>query len=326
MRIAVDLMGGDFAPQAIAEGCRLALEQHQELQLIVAGTADALGLLPKTERIERLLCTSVIETGEQPLRAIREKKDSSLVLALNCVKDGRAEGIVSAGSTGAVMSGALFQIGRIKGIHRPALAPILPTLKGRAMLIDCGANPDCKPEYLSQFAAMGAAYMKLIEGVENPAVALINIGTEEEKGTDSLRAAHQMLKASKLNFIGNMEPRSMLEGDAQVLVCDGLVGNIALKTMEGTVNYLLTNMKSAMLSNFKSKLGALLTKDSLRKVKHGLDYTEYGGAPLLGVAGVVIKAHGNSTARSFANAMNQAVYCIEKDIPGQIRLALESSL
>jgi glycerol-3-phosphate acyltransferase PlsX len=275
------------------------------------------------DRMVLRACGSVIETGEQPLKAIRDKKDSSLVLGLNMVRDGEADAFITAGSTGAAMSGALFNVGRIKGIHRPALAPVLPTLKGHAMLIDCGANPDCKPEYLVQFAAMGAAYMSAVENVDNPRVALINIGAEEEKGSELYRSVHQLLKASKLNFVGNIEPRDVLNGDADVLVCDGFAGNMVLKTMEGTVGYLMTNIRTALMESYKTKVGALLIKGAMRQVKRKLDYTEYGGAPLLGVNGVVIKAHGNSTAHSFANAIDQVVHCVERDVPGRIKKALE---
>ncbi|MFR1758317.1 MAG: phosphate acyltransferase PlsX, partial [Christensenellaceae bacterium] len=206
--------------------------------------------------------------------------------------------------------------------HRPALAPLLPTLKGHAILIDCGANADCKADYLVQFAAMGAAYMESVENVKKPRVALINIGAEEEKGNELYRTVHQKLKASPLNFVGNIEPRDILSGEADVLVCDGFSGNMVLKSMEGTVGYLMTQIQSALMGSLKTKLGALMIKDAMRKVKHSMDYTEYGGAPLLGVDGVVIKAHGNSTARSFANAMDQVVHCVTMDVPGRIQKVL----
>ena len=322
MRIAVDAMGGDNAPQAIIEGTLLALERHPDLEVTLLGRQEDMERCLAGRgagRITTVHCPSVIEMGEEPLRVIREKKDSSMVQGQMMLKRREVDAFISAGSTGAAMSGALFNVGRIKGIHRPALAPLLPTKTGRVMLIDCGANADCKAEYLVQFAAMGAAYMEAVENVKNPRVALINIGTEEEKGSELYRNVHQMLKASSLNFIGNMEPRDILDGGADVLVCDGFSGNMVLKSLEGAINFMMYQMKGAMMSTLKSKIGALLVKDSLRGVKHTLDYTEYGGAPLLGVDGVVIKAHGNSTARSFANAMDQAVHCIEQQVPERIK-------
>ncbi len=325
MRIAVDAMGGDHAPGAIIEGALLALERHPDMEIVLLGRREAmLETLAGREnpRITLEDCPSVIETGEDPLRAIRTKKDSSMVRGQLMLKERQVDAFITAGSTGAAMSGALFNVGRIKGIHRPALAPLLPTLKGHAILIDCGANADCKADYLVQFAAMGAAYMESVENVQQPRVALINIGAEEEKGNELYRTVHQKLKASSLNFVGNIEPRDILNGDADVLVCDGFSGNMVLKSMEGTVGYLMTQIKSALMSSFKSKVGALMIKDAMRQVKHSMDYTEYGGAPLLGVDGVVIKAHGNSTARSFANAMDQVVHCVKMDVPGRIKKVL----
>ncbi len=325
MRIAVDAMGGDNAPGAIIEGALLAMERHPDMEVTLLGRKEAmLAVLAGREnaRITLVDCPSVIETGEDPLRAIRAKKDSSMVQGQMLLKERQVDAFITAGSTGAAMSGALFNVGRIKGIHRPALAPLLPTLKGHAILIDCGANADCKADYLVQFAAMGAAYMESVENVKQPRVALINIGAEEEKGNELYRTVHQKLKASTMNFVGNIEPRDILNGDADVLVCDGFSGNMVLKSMEGTVGYLMTQIKSALMGGLKTKLGALMIKDAMRKVKHSMDYTEYGGAPLLGVDGVVIKAHGNSTARSFANAMDQVVHCVTMDVPGRIKKIL----
>jgi len=326
MRIAVDAMGGDNAPGAIIEGALLALERHADMEITLLGRIDDMKAVlgdRNPDRITLVDCPSVIETGEDPLRAIRAKKDSSMVQGQMLLKNKQVDAFITAGSTGAAMSGALFNVGRIKGIHRPALAPLLPTLgPNRALLIDCGANAECKPEYLVEFAAMGAAYMEAVEGVKNPRVGLINIGVEEEKGSELYRVVHQMLKKSNLNFVGNIEPREVLTGDADVLVCDGFAGNMVLKSMEGTVNYLMANLKKALMSTFKAKLGALLVKDAMKDVKKKLDYTAIGGSPLLGVEGVVIKAHGNSTANSFANAIEQVVTCVEKDVPGRIKKLL----
>ena len=326
MRIAVDAMGGDNAPGAIIEGALLALERHADMEITLLGRMDDMKAVlgdRNPDRVTLVDCPSVIETGEDPLRAIRAKKDSSMVQGQMLLKNKEVDAFITAGSTGAAMSGALFNVGRIKGIHRPALAPLLPTLgPNRALLIDCGANAECKPEYLVEFAAMGAAYMEAVEGVKNPCVGLINIGVEEEKGSELYRTVHQMLKKTNLNFVGNIEPREVLTGDAEVLVCDGFAGNMVLKSMEGTVNYLMTNLKKALMSTFKAKMGALLVKDAMKDVKKKLDYTAIGGSPLLGVEGVVIKAHGNSTAKSFANAIEQVVICVEKDVPGRIKKIL----
>ncbi len=325
MRIAVDAMGGDFAPKEIVQGSVLALERYPELTITLVGLQDAMEQAlgeASRERLTLLHAPSVIATGEPPLEAIRKKKDSSLIMGLDLVKQGVADAFISAGSTGAVMSGALFHLGRIKGIARPALAPMLPTKTGRALLIDCGANADCKSSYLVQFAMMGSAYMKEVCGLENPRVALVNIGAEEEKGNLLTREVHQLLRASSLNFVGNIEPREALFGGADVLVTDGFAGNMVLKSLEGAAMFLMDMMKEEFMASLPRKLGAALLMPALRKVKARMDYTEYGGAVLLGVEGCVIKAHGVSKAKSFANAVTQAVQCVQGDVAGKIRSAL----
>lgn len=324
MRIAVDCMGGDNAPVAMIEGCKIALEADASLALVLCGIGEKIRpLWPDApgERVTWVDCPTVIETGESPTDAIRHKKDSSLLVAMDKVKAGEADAYVSAGSTGAVMSGALFHIGRIKGVLRPALAPVLPAKTGPALLIDCGANADCKPEYLVQFAMMGRAYCEKVLGVASPRVGLVNIGAEEEKGNMVYKEAHQLLKPTP-GFIGNVEPREALMGQADVLVADGFAGNMVLKTIEGTAAYVMSIMKDAFLSNLRSKLGAILLKPALKGMKKRLDYTEYGGAVLLGVQAPVIKAHGSSNPKAFAAALAQAASCAKGNVPGAIASAL----
>ncbi|MGI6315494.1 MAG: phosphate acyltransferase PlsX [Christensenellales bacterium] len=327
MRIAVDCMGGDHAPAAIIEGCKLALEADASMTLVLCGIGEKIRPLwpdAPADRVTWVDCPSVIETGESPTDAIRHKKDSSLIVAMDKVKAGEADAYVSAGSTGAVMGGALFHIGRIKGVLRPALAPVLPAMTGPALLIDCGANADCKPEYLVQFAMMGCAYCEKVLGIPSPRVALLNIGAEEEKGNILYKEVHQLLKATP-GFIGNVEPREALMGHADVLVADGFAGNMVLKTLEGTAAYVMSIMKDTLLSGFRSKVGALLLKPALMGMRKRLDYTEYGGAVLLGVKAPVIKAHGSSNPKAFAAALKQAGTCAGEDVPGAITTALEET-
>ena len=322
MHIAIDAMGGDHAPEAIGEGALLAMEWHPGMKMTLLGDEarirSCLGErgLPKGVAIEPT--TQVIETGEAPLVAIRKKKDSSLMRGLTMVKEGQADGFVSAGSTGAVMAGALFGIGRIPGIHRPALAPLLPAKGKNTMLIDCGANADCKPEYLVQFGMMGSAYMQGVEGVKSPKVGLINIGAEEEKGSVLYRQVHQMLKQTTLHFVGNLEPRDVLMGQVDVIVADGFAGNMVLKSLEGTALFMMDLMKEEFFATTRNKVGALLLKPGLRNLKHRLDYTEIGGSALLGVQGCVIKAHGSSNPKAFSHAVDQAVSYVQNDVTAKI--------
>ena len=328
MKIIIDAMGGDNAPLEIVKGALLGME-HWGVEVLLTGDTEAIlralrdcghDTIPRG--MEIVHTAETVEMCDDPSKVFRHKKDTSMGVGLTLLRDGKADALVSAGSTGALLAGATLITKRIRGIRRAAMAPVIPTTGGKAVLIDCGANADCKADYLAQFAAMGAAYMESVENVKKPRVALINIGAEEEKGNELYRTVHQKLKASPLNFVGNIEPRDILSGEADVLVCDGFSGNMVLKSMEGTVGYLMTQIQSALMGSLKTKLGALMIKDAMRKVKHSMDYTEYGGAPLLGVDGVVIKAHGNSTARSFANAMDQVVHCVTMDVPGRIQKVL----
>ena len=317
MRIAVDAMGGDNAPVEVVKGCIRALERDKRLRLIIVGKEenirDILGG-GQTERISIVNAAQVISAEDAPVEAIRKKKDSSMVVGMDLVKRKEAGAFISAGNTGALLAGALFRIGRIKGIDRPALAPVLPTLRGGAMLIDAGANAECKPVNLLQFGMMGSAYMKGVLGVQNPRVALVNIGTEQGKGNALTKEAYALLEKSGLNFIGNIEARSIPEGAADVLVCDGFVGNVILKLTEGLAMTLFSQLKAEFTANTASKLAAAVLKPGLKKLKDRMDYKQYGGAPLLGIAGGCIKAHGSSDALAIENAIMQAVRFIENKV------------
>lgn len=320
--LAIDAMGGDNAPRAIIEGTITALNKNKNIKVLLFGIESEirkhLDVVP--ERVKIIDTPEVIETCEPPLIAIRKKQNSSLIQGLLAVKSGDADAFISAGSTGAVMAGALFRVGRIKGIKRPALAPVMPTKTGTAILIDCGANADCEVAFLEQFALMGSAYMELVENVKNPRVGLINIGAEEEKGNTLYKETHKALKKiSVINFVGNIEARDCSLGTADVLVCDGFTGNILLKSMEGMAKYLFSLIKEQIMQSAIRKFGYLLLKKGFIKVKSSLDYKEYGGAPLLGIEGCVIKAHGSSDAYSFSGAITQAIKYLDKDVTSMIK-------
>jgi len=312
-------MGGDFAPQAVLEGVKLVLpELTKDAEIILYGDEAALqkglaGLGVSDARIRLVATTEVIGFDEQPTLAIRKKKDSSMVRAIESVANGEADCVLSAGSTGALLTGATLIIKRLKGVKRPALATVLPTLDSCALLLDCGANTDCKSDYLIQFAIMGSAYMKSVFGVEHPRVGLLNNGTEEEKGNELTKEAHALLKTAPVRFTGNCEARDVLGGEFDVVVCDGFDGNIVLKGTEGTASLMMNLLKRSLMMNFRTKMGALLCKPAFKQLKKKLDYTEYGGAPLLGVNGGVIKAHGSSNAKAFRSAILQGVRLISSN-------------
>lgn len=329
MKICIDAFGGDNAPQEIIKGCVEALDRVKDFQLVIVGKQDAINAeiaKYKTDlsRVEVVDAADVITNEDTPTLAIREKKDSSLVKALRRVKeDDEVEGFVSAGSTGAVLTGALLIVGRLQGVDRPALAPVLPTIKrGYTLLVDCGANMDSKPEYLLQFAYMGAAYMKAALDIPNPRVALMNVGTEDKKGNELAKEAFALLKGAKLNFVGNMEARDSVSGEYDVLVCDGFVGNVALKSLEGASNLVMGALKQEVMSSFRAKIGAMIMKPAFRKLKHRLDYNRIGGAPFLGCKKVVVKAHGSSKADAFAAAVVQAYTMAKNKLPQSIEAAL----
>lgn len=323
MRLAVDGMGGDFAPDAVIEGCVEALRE-QDLHIIITGPEDLIRRklseysYPK-DKITVVNATEVISPNEEPVKALKRKKDSSLVKALNLVKAGEADAILSAGSTGALMAGASLIIGRIKGIKRVALAPVMPGKSAPFMIVDAGANVDCKPQYLLQFALMGKIYFENILQVPNPSVGLVNIGAEEEKGNELTKETHKLLKQTDFNFVGNIEPRDVPKGDVNILVCDGFVGNTILKTYEGVASTIFSMLKEEIMSSFTNKLGGLLLKSVFSRFKKKFDYTEYGGSAFLGSNGIVIKAHGSSNAKAFKNAIKQAVSSYDNKIVDKIR-------
>lgn len=319
MKIAIDAMGGDLAPKAVLEGVSLVLpELTKDVELVLYGDEAALksGLkeLNITDaRVKTVATSEVIGFDEQPTLAIRKKKDSSMVRAIEAVANGEADCVLSAGSTGALLTGATLIIKRLKGVKRPALATVLPTLDGCALLLDCGANTDCKSDYLVQFAIMGSAYMKSVFGVSEPRIGLLNNGTEEEKGNELTKETHGLLKTAPIRFTGNCEARDVLGGEFDVVVCDGFDGNIVLKGTEGTASLMMNLLKRGMMMNLRTKIGALLCKPAFKQLKKKLDYTEYGGAPLLGVNGGVIKAHGSSNGKAFRSAILQGVKLISSN-------------
>lgn len=328
MIIAVDGMGGDNAPEAVVEGCVAAIKELG-VNIVITGPED---LIKKTlskytfpsESIRIVNSTEVISPNEEPVKALKQKKDSSLVKALNLVKSGEADAILSAGSTGALMAGASLIIGRIKGIKRVALAPIMPGKTNPFMIVDAGANVDCKPVYLLQFALMGKIYFENILKVKNPSIGLINIGAEEEKGNELTKEAHKLLKASNFNFVGNIEPRDVPTGDTNILVCDGFIGNTFLKTFEGVAGSIFSILKEEIMSSFTTKLGGVLLKPVFDRFKQKFDYTEYGGSAFLGSKGIVIKAHGSSNGKAFKNAIKQALNTYEQKIVERITEELEN--
>ena len=318
--VAVDAMGGDNAPGEIIKGCLMAVQEMKDVRILLSGTPETVEkAVSGAERIEFIPASEIIDPHEAPLLAVRRKHDSSMVKCALAVKEGRAQAMVSAGSTGAVLACGILRIGRIQGIDRPALAPVLPGMKKPFLLIDAGANVDCQPEHLRQFGLMGSVYMEKVLGVKEPSVMLANIGEEPEKGSRLYKEAHQLMAAqTAYRFAGNIEGREIPTGAADVVVADGFDGNLLLKYTEGMAGALTGMLKAEMLSSTRTKLGALLVKPALRAFKKRLDYEQYGGAPLLGVAGAVVKAHGSSNAVAVMNAVRQARRMVEGDIVGLI--------
>lgn len=324
MRIAVDGMGGDNAPQEIVKGCIEAagLISHE---IWIVGQPE---LIEKElehysynkEQIKIIPASEVIAMEDAPVRAVRTKKDSSLVVGLNLVKNEEADLLISAGNSGAIMAGGLFVLGRIPGIDRPAIATTYPILgKGFALMVDSGANSECKPANLLEFAVMGDIYMKCVFGMDQPRIGLVNIGTEESKGTTMLKAAHELLKKSSLNFVGNVEARAVPDGVCDVIVCDGFVGNVILKLTEGLAWSILRLIKQKFTAGLMPKLGALLLSSKLKEMKSEFDYSEYGGAPILGVKGALLKIHGSSNANAVKNAILKAIPYAENNVVEKIQ-------
>lgn len=325
VKVALDAMGGDNAPSEIVKGAIDAITENKEVKVYLVGkealVKDELSKYKyNTEQIEVVDATEVIEMAEPPVMAIRKKKDSSIVKALHLVKDGTCDAFVSAGSSGAVLVGGQLIVGRIKGVERPPLAPLIPTEKGASLLIDCGANVDARPSHLIQFAKIGTVYMRSIMGIENPRVAIVNIGAEEEKGNALVKETFPLLKNTpEINFIGSIEARDIPKGYADVIVCEAFVGNVILKLYEGVGGTLIKKVKEGMMTTLRSKIGALLVKPALKTCLKSFDLEEYGGAPLLGLKGLVVKTHGSSKAVEIKNTILQCQTFKEQDINEKIK-------
>ena len=325
VRVVVDAMGGDNAPVEPIKGAVEAVKEREDIHVILTGKQDVIEKeLQKypdypRDRIEIVHTSEVIETAEPPVNAIRGKKDSSIVVGLNMVKKQEADAFVSSGSTGAVLVGGQVLVGRSKGVERPPLAPLIPTKDGVALLIDCGANVDARPSHLVQFAKMGSIYMEHVVGIKNPRVAIVNNGAEEEKVNALVKETFPLLKACKnINFIGSIEAREIPNGYADVIVCEAFVGNVILKLYEGVGAALISKIKSGMMSSLRSKIGALLVKPALKATLKTFDASEHGGAPLLGLKGLVVKTHGSAVAVEIKNAIFQCVQFKQQKINEKI--------
>lgn len=310
MKIAIDAMGGDHAPGQIVKGALAAAREWPDTELILVGSPDAIkayaeGSLPANLTIHPAM--DIIEADDEPVRAVRRKKDASMVVAGRLVKEGGADAMLSAGNTGALMTTGLLVVGRMEGIERPALAPVLPTLDNVGVLaLDLGANMDAKPEHLAQYAVMGSIYREKVHGIQRPRVGLLNVGTEAGKGSELTKAAFDLLEQAPIHFVGNVEARDVMQRNCDVLVCDGFSGNILLKAMEGTAGAVMKELKDAFKSSLLTKLAAAIMMPGLKGLKNKMDYAQYGGAPLLGLNGLVVKCHGSSDAEAVKNAVRQA--------------------
>ncbi|MCO0596781.1 phosphate acyltransferase PlsX [Peribacillus butanolivorans] len=326
MKIMIDAMGGDNAPKAQVLGAMKAVEAFSDVEITLVGNkAEISPYLTEHDRINVIHTEEKILSTDEPVRAVRRKKSASMVLAAQQVADGEADACISSGNTGALMAAGLFVVGRIEGIERPALAPTLPTIDGKGfVLLDVGANSDAKPEHLLQFAIMGSVYAKKVRGIEKPRVGLLNIGTEEKKGNELTKHAFTLLQqSSEISFIGNVEARDLLNGPADVVVTDGFTGNMVLKTLEGTAMSVFKMVKTALMSNLKSKIAAALVKPELKGIKNKMDYSEYGGAGLFGLKAPVIKAHGSSDANAVYNAIRQTRDMVSHDVIPTIAKTIE---
>ena len=324
MKVIIDMYGGDNAPKAPILGAAMAAKELGVDIVAVGNEAEMRKICEENgvSGFEFIDAPLVMPVCAEPTEVMKSYKESSLAVGLRALADGRGDAYVSAGSTGAIVVGATLIVKRIKGIKRAALASVIPGLDRSYMLLDLGANVECRPEMLCQFASMGSIYMNKLEGVENPEVGLINIGAEESKGGELQKEAYKLLKESDLNFIGNVEPRDLPKGVCDVAVADGWTGNIVLKLTEGLVSAFGKKLKGVMMSSLLTKLGALTMKGALTDFKKSMDYTERGGAPLLGIAKPVIKAHGSSDPKAFMNAVRQAKAFYEQDVIGTISAAV----
>ena len=325
VKVALDAMGGDNAPVETVKGAVDAVNLKDNIIVYLVGTEEALNTelakysYPK-DRIKTVIASEVIETGEPPVMAIRKKKDSSIVVGMKLVHDGECDAFVSAGSSGAILVGGQVLVGRIKGVDRTPLAAFFPTVKGPSLLLDCGANVDARPDHLLQFAKMGSVYMENILGIKNPRVAILNIGAEEEKGNMLVKETYPQLKnCPDINFIGSIEARDMNQGASDVVVCEAFAGNIALKMMEGVGITMMQQIKAGIMSSLRGKIGGLLVKPALKGVLKQFDVSEYGGAPLLGLKGLVVKTHGSSKHKEITNSIVQCISFKENNINEKIQ-------
>lgn len=331
-KVVLDAMGGDNAPKEMIKGAVEAVSKEAGLKVILVGreeeiTSELSSYNYKKEQIEVVNATEVIETAEPPVNAIRRKKDSSIVVGMKMVKKGEADAFVSAGSSGAILVGGQTIVGRLKGVERPPLAPLIPTEKGVSLLIDCGANVDARPSHLVQFAKMGSIYMEHIVGIKNPKVAIVNIGAEEEKGNALVKETFPLLKETKgINFTGSIEAREIPHGQADVIVCEAFTGNVILKLTEGLASTLVGKIKEGMMSTLRSKIGALLVKPALKATLKEFDASEYGGAPLLGLNGLVVKTHGSAKAKEVSNTLIQCVTFKNQKINEKIKECIQTDV
>lgn len=330
VKVALDAMGGDNAPAEVVKGAVEAVNMEKEILVYLVGKEELIKAeLSKytydSKQIVVVDAQEVIDTGEPPVMAVRRKKDSSLVKALNLVKEKKADAFVSAGSSGAILVGGQVIVGRIEGVERPPMAPLIPTMKGVSLLVDSGANVDSRPSFLVQWAKMGSIYMEHVVGIPKPRVAIVNVGLEEEKGNQLVKETYPLLKScSDINFIGSIEARNIPNGEADVIVCDAFVGNVILKLYEGTASALIGRIKGSMMGSLKTKIGALLIKKSLKAELKSLDATEYGGAPLIGLNGLVVKTHGNAMAKEIRNSVIQCVKFKRQNINEKIKASLNN--
>lgn len=330
-KVVLDAMGGDNAPAEVVKGAVDAVSSRDDIKVILVGQEAVVKeelekhQYPK-ERIQVVDAPEVIEMAEPPVVAIRKKKQSSIVVGMNMVKNKEADAFVSAGSSGAILVGGQVIVGRIKGVQRPPLAPLIPTETGVSLLIDCGANVDARAEHLLQFAKIGSIYMEHVVGIKNPKVAIVNIGTEEEKGNALVKETFPLLKECKdINFVGSIEAREIPKGGADVIVCEAFTGNVILKLYEGLSSTLISVVKKGLMSTLKSKLGAALALPALKKTLKSFDAAQYGGAPLLGLNGLVVKTHGSSKSTEITNAIYQCVAFKQQDINGKIKERITDS-
>ena len=330
VKVALDAMGGDNAPGEIVKGAVDAVNSENDILVYLVGKqelieAELAGCTYNKSQIEIIDAQDVIQTGEPPVMAVRRKKESSLVKALTMVKEKKADCFVSAGSSGAILVGGQVIVGRLKGVERPPMAPLIPTAKGVSLLVDSGANVDSRPSFLVQWAKMGSIYMENVVGIKNPKVAIVNVGLEEEKGNQLVKETYPLLKeCSDINFIGSIEARNIPNGDADVIVCDAFVGNVILKLYEGVGATLLSKIKGSLMSSLKTKIGALLIKKSLKETMKSFDASQYGGAPLIGLNGLVVKTHGNAKRTEVRNSIIQCKKFKNENINDKIIASIDS--